>query len=134
MFAGRTNAEMQQYFRTNPVAVTDEVRWMPEIPFRYYMLGFRDFVMSGDFEHLSASDAASCFLGLVAEKLESHPRYIMPIMPDLLPAVEHVARNQAAYDADEHIYGNFMEKLVQIQTLFAAQGGLAYSNQLRAFL
>ena len=24
---------------------------MPEIPFRYYMIGFRDFVMAGDFEH-----------------------------------------------------------------------------------
>jgi hypothetical protein len=92
LFSGRTNAEMQPHFRRNPIERTSELRFMPEVPFRYYMLGFRDFVMAGDFEDLWASDAASCFLGLVAEKLEKDPRHIMPIMPDLLPAIEHVAR------------------------------------------
>jgi hypothetical protein len=87
-----------------------------------------------DFDDLTASDAASCFLGLVEEKLESHPRNIMPIMPDLLPAVEHVARNQSAYYAEEHIYGNFLEKLEHIKALHEAQGGPDYSNQLNAFL
>ena len=49
---------------------TDELQWMPELPFRYYMLGLRDFVMSGDFGVIGASDAVSCFLGLVLRKLE----------------------------------------------------------------
>ena len=40
-------------------------------------------------------------------------------MPELLPAVEHVAHNQAAFDADESIYGNFLEMLKQIQALYA---------------
>ena len=81
-FAGRTNQEMVPHFRRNLIESTGELRWMPEIPFRYYMLGFRDFVMAGEFEDLGASDAASCFLGLVSEKPEQ-PNYILPIMPEL---------------------------------------------------
>ena len=71
-FAGKSNEEMQPYFREIPIEAAGDLRFMPEIPFRYYMLGFRDRVMSGAFETYD-SDAASCFLHLVVEKLESKP-------------------------------------------------------------
>jgi len=103
VFAGRTNQEMYPFFRRNPIERTDELRWMPEVPFRYYMLGFRDFIMAGDFDYLTASDAASCFVGLVLEKLEKQPGKIVPIMPELLATLEHVARNQAVFEAIESI-------------------------------
>lgn len=41
-------------------------------------------------------------------------------MPELFPTVEYVARNQARYEAEEGVYGNFLEKLARIQTLSAA--------------
>lgn len=91
---------------------------MPDVPFRYYMLGFRDFVMAGNFAHLEDSDAASCFLGLVEEKLEKQPDYILPIMVELMPAVRHVAQNQSLFHADENIYGDFLEKLKRIEALY----------------
>jgi len=118
-YCGRSNEEMQRYFRNNPIEAASDLRFMPEVPFRYYMLGYRDFVMSGKFGQFFDSDAASCFLNLVAQKLEEQPRYIAPIMPDLLPAVEYVAHHQAAFDAKESIYGNFLEKLERIQRLLA---------------
>ena len=117
VFAGKSNDEMQQYFRDIPVEAASDLRFMPEIPFRYYMLGFRDCVTSGGFEPYNNSDAASCFLHLVTEKLETQPRCIIPIMPELIPAVEHIAHNQATFDADESIYGNFLETLKQIRVL-----------------
>lgn len=120
LFAGHTNEQMRPYFRQNPIERTDELRWMPEVPFRYYMLGFRDCIMDRDFDFLEAANAASCFLGLIIEKLEKQPKVIVPIMPELLPTAEHVARNQALYAAEESIYGNLLEKLAQIQTLSAA--------------
>jgi hypothetical protein len=118
LFAGRTNQEMLPHFRRNAIERTDELRWMPEAPFRYYMLGFRDFVMAGELEHLGASDAASCFLNLVLDKLEKQPAYIQPIMRELLPAVRHVAANQAAFEASEGIYGKFAEKGARIEALY----------------
>ena|SRR5580700_4255247 len=122
VFAGRTNEEMQPFFRRNPLAITDDLRWMPDVPFRYYILGFRDFIAAKQFDFLGGSDAASCFLGLVLEKLENHPRLIVPVMPELMPAVEYVARNHSLFGADEGIYGNFLEKPSRIQTLYAPYG------------
>lgn len=117
MFAGRTNQEMLPHFRRNVIERTCELRWMPQIPFRYYVLGFRDFVLAGESEYLGASDAASCFLGLVLEKLEKQPDHILPIMPELLPALRHLAQNQAVFGAAKSIYGNFCAKLAQIERL-----------------
>ncbi len=122
IFAGRTNQEMLPRFRNNVIEATDELRWMPEVPFRYYILGFRDFVMAGEFNHLEASDAASCFIRLVLEKLEKQPSYILPVMPQLLPAIQHVAMNQASFEASEDIYGNFQEKLGRIEALYDTLG------------
>lgn len=124
VFARRTNEEMQPFFRRNPIERTDELRWMPDVPFRYYILGFRDFIAAKQFDFLSGSDAASCFLGLVLEKLERNPRVIVPVMPDLLPTLEYVAQNQALFDAKEEIYGNFLEKLFRIQTLYEPYASL----------
>lgn len=124
VFLPRSNEELQPFFRRNPLGLTDDLRWMPDVPFRFYILGFRDFVMAKDFDFLDGSDAASCFLGLVLEKLEKNPRLIVPVMPELLPAVEYVARNQKVFDADEHIYGDFLEKLSRIQTLYAPYSSL----------
>ncbi|HLJ88222.1 MAG TPA: hypothetical protein VKZ53_15480 [Candidatus Angelobacter sp.] len=118
-YCGRSNAERQDYLRNSPIEAASDLRFMPEIPFRYYVLGYRDLVMSGNLEDLDRADAASCFLGLVANKLEKQPRYIVPVMPHLLPAIEHVARHQAEFGADESIYGSFSEMLARIHSLYA---------------
>jgi hypothetical protein len=120
VFAGRTNQEMQRSFWENVLERTSDLRWMPDVPFRYYMLGFRDFVMAKDFD-CYGSDAASCFLGLILEKLENHPLAIIPIVQDLLPAAEYVAEHQAEFEADVEIYGNFSDKFAKIKMLFAKQ-------------
>ena len=122
LFAGRSNQEMIPYFHRNVIERADELRYTPEIPFRYYVLGFRDFVMAGEFEELEAANAANCFLGLVLEKLEKEPQAIQPVMPQLLPAVRHVAANQASFDANESFYGSFQEKLARIEALNEAFG------------
>jgi hypothetical protein len=122
LFGGHTNEEMQAHFYRNVIERTDELRWMPILPFRYYMLGFRDFVMAGNFDHLQDSDAASCFLGLVEEKLERQPDFILPIIAELLPAIRHVGQNQPSFHAKEDIYGSFEEKLKRIEALCSRHG------------
>jgi hypothetical protein len=121
LFAGHTNEEMQPHYRANVIERTAVLRSMPEKPFRYYMIGFRDFLMAADFEHPEASDAASCFLNLVLQKLEQYPRCISPIMPDLIATVDYIAQNQSAFDADKDIYGDFLELSARIHALNAAR-------------
>jgi hypothetical protein len=118
-YYGKTNEEMQKYFRNNPIEGASDLRFMPEVPFRYYMLGYRDYVMSGNLGIREDASAADCFLSLVRDKLEKDPRYIVPIMSELLPAIEHVATHQEEFNAAEHIFGNFLERLERIRTLYA---------------
>ena len=117
-FIGRSNEEMQPYIRGAPLGAAEDLRFMPELPFRYYILGYRDYVMAGDFKPYDAPGAASCFINLVLRKLEDQPRYIVPVMPELLPALTHVAWNQTSFQADEHTYGSFMEMLKRIEALY----------------
>jgi hypothetical protein len=117
-YCGRSNEQMQRYVRNSPIEAASDLQFMPEVPFRYYMIGYRDLVMSGEFENHDASSAASCFLNLVSQKLEEQPRYIVPIMPELISAVEYVAHHQADFGAEEKFYGNFLEKLERIQSLY----------------
>lgn len=119
LFAGHTNEQMQPHFYRNVIERASELQFMPEVPFRYYMLGFRDFVMAGKFAHLEDSDAASCFLRLIEEKLENRPGHILPIMPELLPAIRHVGQNQTSFHADEKFYGKFHQKLDRIESLYS---------------
>ena len=118
MFAGRTNLEARALIRSSPIERLEDLRWMPPAPFRYYMIGLRDLMLANDFEDLDAPDAASSFLRLVLYKLEKQPHYIVSIMPELLPAIEHVARNQSLFKAKESIYGSFLELLTRIHSLY----------------
>ena len=114
VFAGRTNQETQPFFRRNPIERTDELRWMPEVPFRYYMLGFRDFIMANEFEFLGASDAAKLFPWPCPRKTRQTAAVHCSNNAGTLPTIEHVARNQNLFEAKESIYGNFLEKLARI--------------------
>jgi hypothetical protein len=124
IFAGRTNLEVAALIRANPIERVGDLRWMPAVPFRYYVLGLRDLILANDFDDLDASDAASCFLGLVLNKLEKQPHYILPIMSELAPALEFVAHNQDLFKADERIYGNFLELRGRIHALWQTYGGV----------
>jgi len=118
MFAGRTNLEAQALIRSSPIERIEDLRWMPAVPFRYYMMGLRDLLVANEFEGLDAPDAASSFLRLVIYKLEKQPHDIVSIMPELLPAVEYVALNQSLFKAKERIYGSFLELLTRIHSLY----------------
>ena len=116
-YCGRSNEEMQHYIGNNPIEAASDLRFMPEVPFRYYMLGYKDFVMSRDVE--PDPNAASCFLDLVLQKLEEQPRHIAPIMPELLSALQYVGHHQIEFQAEESIYGSFLEKLRRIEGVYA---------------
>ena len=118
LFAGKTNQEMKSRFRDNAIERAADLAWMPPIPFRYYMLGFRDYVMSGDFNPLWVSDSASCYLRLIEDKLRKKPQDILPIMSELMPSIEHIAHNQVTYQAPVDIYGDFKELLGTIRELY----------------
>lgn len=122
VFAGRTNLEAQALIRNSPIERIEDLRWMPAVPFRYYVMGLRDLIIANDFDDLDAPDAASCFLRLVLYKLQKQPNDIVSVMTELLPAVEHVARNQYLFKADKSIYGDFLDLLAHIHSEYQTPG------------
>jgi len=118
IFAGKSNTEVQKLFSDNVIERTDEIRFMTIKPFQYYMIGFKQYLMSIEFDEDSAADAVSCFIRLVEEKLTNKPEYIIPIMDEIYPVVQHIAEHQLDYDADLIIYGDFTEMLSRILVLY----------------
>jgi hypothetical protein len=122
-FEGKSFEEALHLFRTSQVlSCSEDVSYMPPVPFRFYILVFKEHVMAeaGGGAQSDASDAASSFLNLVERKLTEDVGFIAPIMAELTPAVEFVAKNQTLYRADKDIYGDFLEQLARIQKLQGA--------------
>jgi hypothetical protein len=109
MFAGKSNDEMQVAFEENVLARTEDFRYMPRTPFRYYMLEFKQFIESCKEDYDDRSDAASCFICLVEDAFKCGPDDILPILDQVLPTVKYIAENQRWFDADIDIYGDFKE-------------------------
>jgi hypothetical protein len=126
VFFGKSIEDIQDQFRKNPMPTIWDLKELPEIPFRYYTLAFRDFVLSPALLALrekasyETAQIAQAFLDLIAEKLEQAPADIAPIMPELIKAAEHVASHQKTYRADPGIYGNFGAKIRRIRSRWKA--------------
>lgn len=118
IFFGKSAQQMVPLFARNVLERVDEIRFMPDACFAYYMLALRDYVLLDPTRASEmAPDAASSFIGLTAEKLAQHRALIQPLMAELLPALEYLVRHQAEYGADVDIYGDFGERVAEIKRL-----------------
>jgi hypothetical protein len=107
------------------LAAVEDLYYMPPVPFRYYVFALKQFLLSdktlnSKSECIEITGGASNFLCLVRDKLRDSPQEIIPIMGELMPAVEFVALHQELYCAAVDIYGSFPEQLYEIQQLYKA--------------
>lgn len=115
-FFGKDLDEALIRIENHVLTACEDLRFMPAIPFRYYMLAFRNYLLDPrTVKSNSAPDAANCFLGLVLGKLSDSFDDIRPILSEIMPTVEYVAKNQVLFDADMDIYGDFTDKLAEIK-------------------
>ncbi len=117
IFFGKSNDEMVGEFKINALMRCEDLGVMPIIPFCYYIFGLKEYIDAGDFDQFTKSESADCFLELIKERLAQSPEFIMPILPELMPTIEYVAKNQSFFDADIEFYGDFMDKLNDISRL-----------------
>lgn len=117
MFYGKSSGEAESLFRDNVIERCSDLRWMPPIPFQYYILSYRDYIVSGQLDELSKPDAVSCFVELIKSKMQEQPQYVRPVFEELQPTLEMIAENQLSFDADIDIYGDFKETLEEVLEL-----------------
>ncbi len=113
-FFGKSNADMQSKFFKDGTELMTEIRFMPPRAFEYYIIGFRDFILADKFPCYEASDFTSYFLDMVEYMLINNTSLVSSSMPELMPALEIVAKNQEKYEAPFDIYGDFNDKLSSI--------------------
>lgn len=116
-FFGKSNEQMQTYFYRNGSELISEIRFMPPRPFRYYILGVRDFILADNFPRYEAADFCSYFLDMVEYLLKNETSLVSSSMLALMPTLEYIANNQDKYEAPYDIYGDFSKNLVRIKAL-----------------
>ncbi len=120
IFGGKTyEAALQLFVSTDVLSRAEDIRNMPDMPFRYYLIAFKDFVVSTrvfetNFGH-SAFSAADSFIDLVEYAFHERPTVIAPVRAEILSAAEYVAERQEEYGADIDIVGSFPDALQRIR-------------------
>lgn len=115
-FFGKSRSEAEQMFQRNALHYQEDLQSMPAEPFNFYAPVFAKYILSKNAR--GDSDGASSFLHLVAWMLKSNPDVMARETKTLLVDVAgRISRNQAFYDADEDIYGNFIEVYLEIKNL-----------------
>lgn len=115
LFAGKSNQEMLIEFKKNVTERSNDFLYMPKVPFQYYIFGFKNYIDKEDFPDGEQDEAVAYFLDTVIFAIKNHPEYILPIMDKLMSTIEYIADNQAKFDADIEIYGDFKRKLNSIK-------------------
>lgn len=114
IFGGKDNSSLQCEFKKNVIERCENLRWMPIIPFQYYVIGFKKYIESNDFGKFDMPDAANCFIELIEEKAITQPEFLEAVYPELKSCIEYLADHQVEYEADLDIYGDFKAKAMNI--------------------
>ena len=115
-FLGKSFADAGELFARNALFYGEALESMPPVPFNFYARALAEYLTStrarGD------ADGASSFLHRLAWILETRPEIIFAdTKAELLSAAEHVAANQAFYEASVSIYKRFPDHLNRIKRL-----------------
>jgi hypothetical protein len=114
LFFGKPIDEVFHYFDGgNAIQRCSELLFAPRPVFQYYIQAFVKFLMSE--RAAGESDAASPFLHLLESREKKDPGSVSNIFASLAQCVDYVANNQAYFEADEDIYGNFKEQAGRIR-------------------
>ena len=120
LFGGKTVGEAKPLFVENPIERAAELHYAPAPVLNYYLFCFVEHLLSP--ESAGESDMASCFLRLVRHRAASRPEDLDPVWVRLRPALATIAQRQAFYDADNNIYGSFVDLWHEIETAREQRG------------
>jgi hypothetical protein len=116
LYIGKSNEEMAKHFLLGPIEVFDELLFIAKVPFQYYVMGFRDSVLSKDHSYpFFMSRAATSFIGLMEARARNNIDDIAEIENELMPAAKYIADNQEEFDVDIDIDGDLRIIVENIQ-------------------
>ena len=119
LLLGKSLEEVMYLFRDTAIERAIELRCVPRPIFQYYVFVFVQLFASPG-ESAEQADCASVFLRLLWDRERDDPGSVSQIYADLRDTVDHVANNQAFFDADVDIYGDFRDLAAELEALCEA--------------
>ena len=110
-FQGKSRKDAVELFVENALCYQEDIMFMPEVCFRYYIHSYIDYLCSE--QSVGCSDAASCFFGIVEVRKDDIVRADSDLWKRILDMLKRLASHQSWYAADTKIYGNFIERTAQ---------------------
>jgi hypothetical protein len=112
-FFGKSLEDAHKLFVQCALSYQEDLVYMPEKPFRYYVRAYIHYMQSE--KSRGDSDAANCFLGLVETRLRDHPEWLEANWNQIDPILNRIANQQEEfYDASPSIYGDFAKKVSRL--------------------
>ena len=118
-FFGRSNSEMQKSFEKDFMMRAQDLRFMPRVPFMYYILGFTEFLMHGSYDH-DAVDIGNCYLDVVESHFDLDLFSLVPIADTGLTGLTFIATNPGKFEGDQQLYGDFTRRLTRIDRIVSS--------------
>jgi hypothetical protein len=111
-FYGKTFEEAVRLFEENAFHYQEDLYYMPGRVFGFYLKAFIAYLMSDAAR--GECDAASSFIHLIRSKAKNRRDDIIPLWPEIEPALRRLAEHQADYGADREVYGSFRKRVGEI--------------------
>jgi hypothetical protein len=103
-FLGKTPDEARALFRENFLFYQEELSYMRNPAFRFYVLPAIQYLLSD--QSAGDSDAASTFCCLLETRLKDAPDALTPIKPIVLDAIDNILRDFDRFDCSPEFYGD----------------------------
>jgi len=107
-FLGKTREQAVEMFAENALIYQEDIMFMPEPCFRFYVHAYIDYLMSD--QSKGDSDGASCFFGIVEVRKDDILRTPSELRTRFEVLLRRLAERQAWYDAEPDIYGQLKER------------------------
>ncbi|TJZ77322.1 hypothetical protein [Chitiniphilus eburneus] len=81
-FFGKNHGQAIALFKKDVLSRSQDVRFMPEKVFPYYMMSFGGFVQGGEYGENSSCDVANCYIDVIESKLNQVKR-VSPLVENV---------------------------------------------------
>ena len=114
-FLGKSLDDAKNLFSENDLYYADDLRWMGEKAFQYYLPAFIDFIMSDNVN--ISSDSLNNLVSLLRSKIENEMSTIKACKLFLLESLVYCVQNYSKFEVDTKIYGDLKRELLDIMKI-----------------
>lgn len=113
-FNGLSKQEAKRLFGDDVLACAQDIRFMPSIPFTYYLEAFCEFVLDGVYGDSLAWMVADSFASVLSSRIEGNASALISNKSQIEKAFGFIVSNQQRFAIDETFYADLSWQLEQI--------------------